>query len=46
MIIGTVVGIEIGAQIVMYLERLGQVGPVVRWVYVSAPCPNLFHGFL
>lgn len=34
MIIGTVIGIEIGAQIVMYLERLGQVGPVVRWVYV------------
>ncbi len=34
MIIGTVIGIEIGAQIVMWLERLGQVGPVVRWVYV------------
>jgi uncharacterized membrane protein YfcA len=34
MIIGTVIGIEIGAQVVMWLERLGQVGPVVRWVYV------------
>jgi hypothetical protein len=34
MIIGTVVGIEVGAQLVMWLERLGKVGPVVRWVYV------------
>lgn len=34
MLIGTMVGIEIGAQVVMWLERLGQVGPVVRWVYV------------
>jgi uncharacterized protein len=34
MIVGTVIGIEIGAQIVMYLERLGQVGPVVRWAYI------------
>jgi uncharacterized protein len=34
MVIGTVIGIEFGAQLVMYLERLGQVGPVVRWVYV------------
>ncbi|MDA8140444.1 MAG: sulfite exporter TauE/SafE family protein [Desulfobacteraceae bacterium] len=35
MIIGTMIGIECGAQIVMWLERLGQVGPVVRWVYVG-----------
>ncbi|MFH1984247.1 MAG: sulfite exporter TauE/SafE family protein [Pseudomonadota bacterium] len=35
MLVGTMVGIECGAQIVMYLERLGQVGPVVRWVYVG-----------
>ncbi len=35
MLIGTMVGIEIGAQLVMWLERLGQVGPVVRWVYVG-----------
>lgn len=34
MIVGTVIGIECGAQIVMWLERLGRVGPVVRWVYV------------
>ncbi len=34
MVVGTVIGIECGAQIVMYLERIGKVGPVVRWVYV------------
>ncbi|MEF2144303.1 MAG: sulfite exporter TauE/SafE family protein [Desulfovibrionaceae bacterium] len=34
MLIGTMVGIEIGAQIVMHLERIGIVGSVVRWVYV------------
>jgi uncharacterized membrane protein YfcA len=34
MLIGTMIGIEIGARIVMLLERLGQVGTVVRWVYV------------
>lgn len=34
MLVGTMFGIEIGAQIVMYLERLGLVGSVVRWVYV------------
>lgn len=34
MVIGTMVGIECGAQLVMWLERIGQVGPVVRWVYV------------
>jgi hypothetical protein len=27
-------GIELGAQLVMYLERLGNIGTVVRWVYV------------
>ena len=46
MIVGTVVGIEIGAQVVMYLERLGQVGPVVRWVYVGTARPDLSYGFL
>jgi uncharacterized membrane protein YfcA len=35
MLAGTMVGIEIGAQLVMWLERLGQVGPVVRWVFVG-----------
>jgi uncharacterized membrane protein YfcA len=34
MLIGTFIGIECGAQLVMWLERLGRVGPVVRWVYV------------
>jgi uncharacterized membrane protein YfcA len=34
MVIGTVIGLEFGAQLVMWLERIGRVGPVVRWVYV------------
>jgi hypothetical protein len=34
MLIGTMFGIELGARIVMALERIGQVGPVVRWTYV------------
>jgi uncharacterized membrane protein YfcA len=34
MVIGTVIGVECGAQVVMWLERIGRVGPVVRWVYV------------
>jgi uncharacterized membrane protein YfcA len=34
MLAGTFVGIELGAQLVMYLERIGLVGSVVRWVYV------------
>lgn len=34
MVIGTFFGIECGAQGVMYLERLGKVDSVVRWVYV------------
>ncbi len=29
-----VVGIEIGARVVMFLERVGLAGPVIRWVYV------------
>ena len=29
-----VVGIEIGARGVMFLEKLGLAGPVIRWVYV------------
>lgn len=33
-----VVGIEIGARIVMRLERLGIAGPVIRWVYVVFLC--------
>lgn len=34
MVLGTMAGIELGAQLVMYLEKLGNVGTVVRWVYV------------
>lgn len=34
MLIGTVVGVEIGAQMIMWLERLGKVDAVVRWLYV------------
>jgi uncharacterized protein len=34
MLIGTMIGIELGAQLVMFLERVGNVGSVVRWVYV------------
>jgi uncharacterized protein len=34
MLAGTMLGIECGARIVMWLERAGQVGKVVRWVYV------------
>jgi uncharacterized membrane protein YfcA len=35
MLIGTMAGIELGAQLVMWLERLGRVEGVVRWVYVG-----------
>ena len=34
MVIGTVVGFEAGAQMIMWLERIGQVNLVVRWLYV------------
>ena len=34
MLIGTVVGVEIGAQMVIWLERIGSVDKVVRWLYV------------
>lgn len=34
MIIGTVVGFEVGAQMIMWLERLGKVDLYVRWMYV------------
>lgn len=35
MLVGTMAGIEVGAQLIMWLERLGRVGSVVRWVYVG-----------
>jgi len=34
MIIGTVGGFEVGAQMVMWLERIGNVNIVVRWIYI------------
>jgi uncharacterized membrane protein YfcA len=34
MIIGTVFGFEVGAQMVMWLERIGNVTVIVRWIYV------------
>jgi len=34
MVIGTVIGIEIGAQLVMWMERIGKVDTYVRWFYV------------
>lgn len=34
MIIGTVGGFEVGAQMVMWLERIGQVEKYVRWMYL------------
>ena len=34
MLVGTVVGFEVGAQMVMWLERIGNVNIVVRWIYI------------
>ncbi|MBU2622393.1 MAG: sulfite exporter TauE/SafE family protein [Proteobacteria bacterium] len=34
MIVGTVVGFEIGAQMIMWLERIGKVELIVRWMYI------------
>ncbi len=34
MIIGTVLGFEVGAQMIMWLEKIGRVDKVVRWLYV------------
>lgn len=35
MIIGTLVGVELGARFVMYLEHLGIVGEVIRYCYMA-----------
>jgi uncharacterized membrane protein YfcA len=35
MLVGTVVGFEAGAQMVMWLERIGSVEKVVRWIYIG-----------
>uniref|UniRef100_A0A7C3SKI9 Probable membrane transporter protein n=1 Tax=Desulfobacca acetoxidans TaxID=60893 RepID=A0A7C3SKI9_9BACT len=34
MLVGTVVGFEVGAQMVMWLERIGQVDKYVRYIYL------------
>lgn len=34
MIVGTTVGMELGARLVMYLEKLGLAESVIRWLYV------------
>jgi len=34
MLVGTVVGFEVGAQMIMWLERIGKVDFIVRWLYV------------
>jgi uncharacterized membrane protein YfcA len=34
MFFGTIVGFEVGAQMIMWLERLGRVDFVVRWLYI------------
>ncbi|MCL1981040.1 MAG: sulfite exporter TauE/SafE family protein [Proteobacteria bacterium] len=35
MLAGTVIGFEVGAQMVMWLERIGSVEKVVRWIYIA-----------
>jgi len=34
MLIGTIIGFEIGAQMIMWFERLGKVDQYVRWLYI------------
>lgn len=34
MLVFDMAGIEIGARLVMYLEKYGLAGPVIRWIYV------------
>ena len=34
MLVGTVIGFEVGAQMVMWLERIGRVDMIVRWLYL------------
>ena len=34
MLVGTVIGFEVGAQMIMWLERIGRVDMIVRWLYV------------
>lgn len=34
LILGITPGVEVGKQLVLYLERIGEVGPVVRYIYI------------
>ncbi len=34
MLFGTVIGFEVGAQMIMWLERVGNIDKVVRWIYI------------
>jgi len=34
MVVGTVAGVEVGKQLVMYMEGVGNVDLVVRWIYI------------
>ena len=34
MLFGTIAGFEVGAQMIMWLERIGSVDMVVRWIYI------------
>jgi uncharacterized membrane protein YfcA len=38
MVIGTMSGVEVGKRIVMYLEGLGNVDMVIRWIYILILC--------
>jgi uncharacterized membrane protein YfcA len=33
-VIGSIIGIELGKQTILFLEKQGDVGPVVRWTYM------------
>lgn len=35
MLFGTIAGFEVGAQMIMWLERIGKVDMVVRWIYLA-----------
>lgn len=34
MLVGTIVGFEVGAQMIMFFERVGNINVVVRWIYI------------
>lgn len=45
MLFGTVIGFEVGAQMIMWLERVGNIDKVVRWIYIFLRLHRL-DGFL